>query len=1160
MATFNAGPGITVHVPDDIAVRSSTGPAVRLRRGAAPAPLEIEALRHGLAAADLNVAAQIDLVPRQTGARALRRAGGIAPTIEVTVGASESAIVLVEGPGGVYGWTYAEAGPSAPPGKRARGERTLVFTLVPGAAPAARGRAAAPRRRGVVLDWIAEKLVGEIRAYVLKFVVKNVIDLGVDYIEGDQPTGLVSLAGDDPGQWRPDGAAMPVLAKDRAANVLLMVHGTFSSTAGSFGALTAQEDGRAFLSAARKRYDAIIGFDHKTLGQTPEENAAALMAAIETLELPQQSRIDAVAFSRGGLVYRVLAEDLLAKQRPDIKLGKAIFVGATNSGTHLAEPANWAATVDLYTNLLVAGARVLTGLAGGEALKPAVSFAIKTVGRFVQMLSEVAITEDRVPGLAAMEPESASVKALNQRQSDLGRLASYFAVTSNFVPKFELRNGITHELAEFLVDRVTNRLFQVDNDLVVDTASMTECGTRDPRFSLGKIFAFGDTEEVYHTIYFANARVAALLREWLNEEAATAQTGPAAPVEVDKGPLAHGEPSVRAPGRGRRRPPGGEAPARHVPAETIELPDAAGEPDLGAIFKYQVPMPAPGGRRKLSHAGIDAEPGWSSEGLGRTKWHEREWQGDWRTRRERADEGTAAGEDRFPPAAEPSATVDCHFAAEMEPSPPLSRPVPLFVTISREKVEVEEGVTSKATAEPVAVERASRIEVEVIARKNARVIGKAVRDILVPEREPETLRFEVIGIDPGIADILVEARQGPHMLVSFALAPVFVPGEEKLKRSVSGSTMAGPGAEPAVLRIYEIYESSTRLTLRFDLACLDPNIAVSESRALPPGFSRDLYVSDVLNDIEAAWATSARVYDQFMLRLKARGIEMANAFLPEAVRQALWRHRNEIRAIQVISEEPLIPWELLYVTDPETGPQGKGFLSEWGLVRWLHNAKWPSRRLALSPERVRYVIPDYVNPDLKLNGAAAERAMLLRQFAGAQEIKSESTAVAAFLYDGATDCDLLHFACHGEAAQKAVLNADLLMAGTSTKDRIVDDPLTAEVVKDHARFASEPPNPIVFINACQTGRTGAGLGGVGGFADAFLRPLSKRGAGAFIGALWSVDDQLAFGFAETFYTALKAGQTLVEAAQAARNLAKTNQEFTWLAYTVYGNPFARVAP
>jgi hypothetical protein len=47
-------------------------------------------------------------------------------------------------------------------------------------------------------------------------------------------------------------------------------------------------------------------------------------------------------------------------------------------------------------------------------------------------------------------------------------------------------------------------------------------------------------------------------------------------------------------------------------------------------------------------------------------------------------------------------------------------------------------------------------------------------------------------------------------------------------------------------------------------------------------------------------------------------------------------------------------------------------------------------------------------------------------------------------------------------------------------------------------------------------------------------------------------------FAETFYSELKKGQPLVEAARAARTAAKTRQEFTWLAYTVYGNPFARL--
>lgn len=1143
MATFEAAPGIIVRTPPEVLVRSTSGRTVRGGGGAARAAPEIDALKEALSAADFTLAAQVDLEPRTRGARTLRRARGITPTVEVKVGPSEGAIVLLEGTGGVYGWTYSEAKPAPRSRTRAR-ERTLVFNLVPGAEAGPARRRARGARRGVVLDWIADKLTEPVRAYVLKFVTRKVIDIGVDYIEGDEPNGLVALTGEDPAQWHPGGAALPLLPKDRPVNILLMVHGTFSSTAGSFGALAAQDRGRAFLAEANARYDAVLGFDHKTLAQTPEMNAGALMSALETLHLPQGSSIDAVAYSRGGLVYRVLAEDLLAKRRPDIKLGKAIFIGATNSGTHLAEPKNWAAMVDLYTNLVLAGSRAVSSLAGAAALNPFISVGIKTLGRFVQMLSEVAISEDRVPGLAAMQPAGATVKRLNGAQGGLDRLARYYGITSNFVATLQLRNGLTHELGQLLLDRVTNRLFTVENDLVVDTSSMTECGTRDQRFQLGQTFAFGNTEDVYHTVYFAVARVPELLSNWLALRS-TAQTGTVKWFNSSKGygfitpddgggdvfvhisAVEHAGLSTLYKGQrvGFESVTGDARPAEEL--KIIPLERASGPPfsvDSDVAERADKITVRGLSRRRVTRASATRPP----------------------RRKEPAS-------NKIPT----SAAVFCHFAAEMEPSPRLHKPVPLFVTVSREKIDAEKSATSKTTTEPVKADVLQKITIEVIARKNARVVGESLVEVDVPGQRPETLRFEVEGIDPGVADILIEARQGPRMLVSFVLAPVFVPTDNKLLQS-QGASASPEGMEPTVLRIYEIYESNSRLTLRFDLACLDPNIAVSESQQLPNGFSRDLYVKDTLNDIEQAWAASARVYDQFLLRLKATGMEMANAFLPPQVRQALWQYRNQIRAIQVISEEPLIPWELLYVTDPQMGPEGRGFLSEWGLVRWLHNTKWPTRRLALSPERVRYVIPDYVDSALQLDGAADERAMLTRQFPDAREVKAESVAVAKFLQEEAKDCDLLHFACHGEAAQKAVLNADLLMAGTRTADGIVDDPLSAQIVKSYARFAKDPPNPIVFINACQTGRTGAGLGGVGGFADAFLRPSSKCGAGAFIGALWSVDDKLAFSFADTFYSALKSGKTLVEAAREARDLAKTKQEFTWLAYTVYGNPFAHV--
>ena len=99
----------------------------------------------------------------------------------------------------------------------------------------------------------------------------------------------------------------------------------------------------------------------------------------------------------------------------------------------------------------------------------------------------------------------------------------------------------------------------------------------------------------------------------------------------------------------------------------------------------------------------------------------------------------------------------------------------------------------------------------------------------------------------------------------------------------------------------------------------------------------------------------------------------------------------------------------------------------------------------------------------------------------------------------------------------------------------------------------------MFLNACQAGREGEGLAGVSGFADSFIRPLSGQGVAAFVGALWSVDDRLALNFAESFYRELKDGKTIVEATRAARKAADAKHDFTWLAYTVYGNPFARMS-
>ncbi|NIR37557.1 MAG: hypothetical protein GWN07_16760, partial [Actinobacteria bacterium] len=98
---------------------------------------------------------------------------------------------------------------------------------------------------------------------------------------------------------------------------------------------------------ALARYDAVLGFDHRTLGVDPLENAEELLA--ELTRLPAGGIVfDAVCHSRGGLVLRSLIEHLLPASGLDTRFERAVFVGSTNGGTALADRENWHRLIDLY--------------------------------------------------------------------------------------------------------------------------------------------------------------------------------------------------------------------------------------------------------------------------------------------------------------------------------------------------------------------------------------------------------------------------------------------------------------------------------------------------------------------------------------------------------------------------------------------------------------------------------------------------------------------------------------------------------------------------------------------------------------------------------------------------------------------------------------------
>jgi CHAT domain-containing protein len=284
---------------------------------------------------------------------------------------------------------------------------------------------------------------------------------------------------------------------------------------------------------------------------------------------------------------------------------------------------------------------------------------------------------------------------------------------------------------------------------------------------------------------------------------------------------------------------------------------------------------------------------------------------------------------------------------------------------------------------------------------------------------------------------------------------------------------------------------------------------------------------------------------------------MFTELLPRAMQELLWEQRSRITSVQVFSMEPFIPWELVYLKDPRAAVIGEDsrFLGELGLVRWLYEG-YPPARLTLRSGRACYVIPSYTGA-LELPESATEEMMLKRLFKGARRVAPRALDVQELVRTPGS-FDLLHFAGHAEAAGEQQADARLVLRQAG--DGTTEEALFATTVEQTARLKAGGRQPIVVLNACESARMRRSFASMGGFASAFV----ARGAGVFIGTLWSVGDAPARTFIEEFYRSFagrKAGTRRVqlrEAVAKARRAARNGGDATWLAYVVYGHPNARV--
>lgn len=514
--------------------RGAAGGAGGSRFGPVPMPPEKEhpdesaAIVEALEKQEMQLIDSIEFEPQlePTPPAGLRRRGAPSvphkqtATLEVDVQPGEEAVVLVE-QDGMYSWIFPIKRGDAAASSARRGL---------GARPAAKRvtfridvhATSTPKRRRDRRGFFTDLIYSKVKALVLKFAARIAIGQAMAFLERNVSRGIVVIESQDPSEWRrvDDITAVP-LPPDRAARVLLLVHGTFSSTAGSFGALGGTPWGREFLSGVLANYDAVIGFDHPTLSEDPLVNAVDLLARLQRRQWTHPPQFDAVVFSRGALVFRSLVDHLLPAANWSARFDRAVFVGCTNGGTPLAEPDNWHALVDLYTNLATGVARVLGMMPQAVAATKILSELVHGLGALVKYMATEAVTRGSVPGLAAMEPDGDFVAKINETQPGQPTAENtwFYAITSQFEARVldgdhepkELPRRLVLALADGFADQLMKN---APNDLVVDTPSMTRIDPHAGQF-VRDTFDFGATPQVYHLNYFTRPEVTNALTRWL---------------------------------------------------------------------------------------------------------------------------------------------------------------------------------------------------------------------------------------------------------------------------------------------------------------------------------------------------------------------------------------------------------------------------------------------------------------------------------------------------------------------------------------------------------------------------------------------------------------------------------------------------------------------
>jgi pimeloyl-ACP methyl ester carboxylesterase len=296
--------------------------------------------------------------------------------------------------------------------------------------------------------------------------------------------------------------------------ILLLIHGTFSNTKNlAEGKLMTD-----FLQRAQKKY-CVLALDHHTISMSPMLNAMDLAAKLRDVNAP----IHVICHSRGGLVARWWIEVFSQRQW---KASKCILVGCPLNGTSLAAPDRIRHGLDLLGNV----AKALGAATSVVPMLTVVTGLLKIIGSAISLSANTPAIDallSMVPGLASMSRIENNEELIRLRERRPPTGIEYYAISSDFGPEdksiWEFWKYFTEPVrsadkaANLLVFRDVRTEEPVSNDLVVDTASMTDALGFDS-ISPSRIMNFEKKDHVYHTNYFEHQQTIDFLSDRLEVE------------------------------------------------------------------------------------------------------------------------------------------------------------------------------------------------------------------------------------------------------------------------------------------------------------------------------------------------------------------------------------------------------------------------------------------------------------------------------------------------------------------------------------------------------------------------------------------------------------------------------------------------------------------